>query len=58
MTVSPISNSIGSLTEYGSRFSFCGTTPADRIILQNSRALPSPMGGSFASNSMIALSMP
>ena len=36
----------------------CGTTPADWIILQNSRALPSPMGGSFASNSMIALSTP
>ena len=33
-------------------------TPADWIIRQNSRALPSPMGGSFASNSMIALSTP
>jgi hypothetical protein len=32
--------------------------PADWIILQNSRELPSPMGGSFASSSTMALSTP
>jgi hypothetical protein len=43
---------------YVSRFSACGTMPAAWMILQNSRELPSAIGGSFASSSMMALSMP
>ena len=43
---------------YGSRVPLCGTMPASWIILQYSRALPSAIGGSLASSSMMALSMP
>ena len=56
--VSPVSSSIGAAGVKGSRFSACGAMPADWMILQNSRELPSAMGGSFASSSTIALSMP
>ena len=53
--VSPIRNSIGSVGVNGSRFSACGARPASWMILQNSRELPSAIGGSFASSSMIGI---
>jgi len=55
---SPISSSIGVVIAYGSRRSSWATIPADSPFLQYSRALPSAMGGSLASSSMTALSIP
>ena len=58
ISVSPASISIGALGVNASRFSACGAMPADWMILQYSRQLLSAMGGSFASSSITALSMP
>ena len=58
MFVSSFSRQMGDESRKTSRGSSWAATPAAWIILTYSRALPSPMGGSLASNSTMALSTP